>query len=142
VNPRFKAYGRETKFRTLAKEFRLEASTLIHTPEDRAVLREEERVPATKKLYDDKSQSVGIGTEQLYNKLNDEYTGTTPEDIQAYVQKQPRYQLTKPYQRPVNRGQIWHSPNQCYYTGHVELQEYADRSNGNKYAFNGRVWWV
>jgi hypothetical protein len=136
VNPRFKAYGRTDKFKALAKDFRLEADTLIYTPEEREVLREEDREPVIKKLYDDKSQSIGIGIEQLYTKLNDEYIGITLEDVKDFVQGQMRYQLTKPYVRPHNRSQIWHSPNQCYYIDHVELQEYSDRNGGVKYSFH------
>jgi hypothetical protein len=113
----------------LLADLRLDGNELVYTPQELVVVQPGSVEQTLRALYDDVSKSSGVGHQLLYKIVRDTFLGITRDDVQAFLNKQWPYQLTRKWpERKVNKPIISREQNELWSLDLVFMLRYQDEN--------------
>lgn len=115
------------------KEFELDGNDLIHKPTQRTVVDVGDAEQILKHEWDDLSKSTGMGVGAFYGVISDLYLNISVSAVRRFLQKQPAYQLTKPFKKRINKPLLAIHKNQKWMIDLIDMSRYSGSNGGYTY---------
>ena len=102
--------------------FTLKGNTLYY--DDLEVVRKGDITEVLQKLYDDPVNSLGVGIVAFYKNIRQKYLNIRRSDVNAFLQTQTTFQMTRPIQKRIDRPILADYPNQMWCLDLIDVSRY------------------
>lgn len=117
----------------LLAEFELDGDDLVWKPQHLTVVEPDDVNDVINEEWQDLSKSAGLGIKKLYEVIADTYLGITREAVRKYLQSNPKYQLSRPYVKAVNKPILAKKANERWMIDLVDMNPLIQQNNGYRY---------
>lgn len=128
------------------KEFEMNGEDLVHKPSAKIVVDTDEREELLQEEYADLKKSAGLGINSFYRVVSEHYLGISRDQVRRFLTQQPAYQLTKHFQKSINKPILAKKPGQMFAIDLVDMSRFQGDNHAKRYilvcvdVFSRYVW--